>query len=218
MQIKKAAVLGAGVMGAQIAAHLANAGIPCLLLDIAPKELTPDEQAKGLTLESRAVRNRIAQAGFDAAQKAKPAAFFVGDAAKLVTVGNFEDDLPKLKDCDWVLEAIVERLDIKRTLYERIEPHLNPEAIITSNTSGIPLASLADVALDAGRSVVLAASGGTLQTSASAGLAVPGVVGGFAGGQGQTFQLPGGAGGTAGGRVATEVGVTDKDIRLPRGG
>ena len=144
MQIKKAAVLGAGVMGAQIAAHLANAGIPCLLLDIAPKELTPDEQAKGLTLESRVVRNRIAQAGFDAAQKAKPAAFFVGDAAKLVTVGNFEDDLPKLKDCDWVLEAIVEKLDIKRSLYERIEPHLKPEAIITSNTSGIPLVQLAE--------------------------------------------------------------------------
>ncbi len=144
MQIKKAAVLGAGVMGAQIAAHLANAGIPCLLLDIAPKELTPDETAKGLTLESRAVRNRLAQAGFDAAQKAKPAAFFIGDAAKLVSVGNFEDDLPKLKDCDWVLEAIVEKLDIKRSLYERIEPHLKPEAIITSNTSGIPLAQLAE--------------------------------------------------------------------------
>ncbi|MDX2040546.1 MAG: 3-hydroxyacyl-CoA dehydrogenase NAD-binding domain-containing protein [Acidobacteriota bacterium] len=143
MQIKKAAVLGAGVMGAQIAAHLANAGIPCLLLDIAPKELTPEEAAKGLTLESRAVRNRIAQAGFDAAQKAKPAAFFIGDAAKLVAVGNFEDDLPKLKDCDWVLEAIVEKLDIKRSLYERIEPHLHAEAIITSNTSGIPLAELA---------------------------------------------------------------------------
>ncbi len=144
MQIKKAAVLGAGVMGAQIAAHLANAGIPCLLLDIAPKELTPDEQAKGLTLESRAVRNRIAQAGFDAAQKAKPAAFFVGDAAKLVTVGNFEDDLPKLKDCGWIIEAIVEKLEIKRSLYERLEPHLKPEAIITSNTSGIPLVQLAE--------------------------------------------------------------------------
>ncbi|MBS1786690.1 MAG: enoyl-CoA hydratase/isomerase family protein [Acidobacteria bacterium] len=144
MQIKKAAVLGAGVMGAQIAAHLANAGIPCLLLDIAPKELTPEEQAKGLTLESRAVRNRIAQSGFDAAQKAKPAAFFITEAAKLITVGNFEDDLPKLKDCDWVLEAIVEKLDIKRSLYERIEPHLKPEAIITSNTSGIPLIQLAE--------------------------------------------------------------------------
>jgi len=148
MQIKKAAVLGAGVMGAQIAAHLANAGIPCLLLDIAPKELTPDEQAKGLTLESRSVRNRIAQAGFDAAQKAKPAAFFVGDAAKLVTVGNFEDDLPKLKDCDWIIEAIVEKLEIKRSLYERLEPHLHPEAIITSNTSGIPLVQLAEARSD----------------------------------------------------------------------
>lgn len=144
MQIKKAAVLGAGVMGAQIAAHLANAGIPCLLLDIAPKELTPDEQAKGLALDARAVRNRIAQTGFDAAQKSKPAAFFVADAAGLVTVGNFEDDLPKLKDCDWVIEAIVEKLEIKRSLFERIEPHLKPEAIITSNTSGIPLASLAE--------------------------------------------------------------------------
>src|SRR5262249_13880866 len=144
MQIKKAAVLGAGVMGAQIAAHLANAGIPCLLLDIAPKQLLPEEEAKGLTLESRAVRNRIAQAGFDAATKAKPAAFFSTELSALITVGNFEDDLPKLKDCDWIIEAIVENLEIKRSLYERIEPHLNPTAIITSNTSGIPLASLAE--------------------------------------------------------------------------
>src|SRR5262249_51352161 len=96
MQIKKAAVLGAGVMGAQIAAHLANAGIPCLLLDIAPTALTPEEAAKGLTLESRVVRSRIAQAGLDAAIKAKPAAFFSPELAGLITVGNFEDDLPKL--------------------------------------------------------------------------------------------------------------------------
>jgi 3-hydroxyacyl-CoA dehydrogenase len=144
IQIKKAAVLGAGVMGAQIAAHLANAGIPCLLLDIAPKELTPEEQAKGLTLESRAVRNRLAQAGLDAAQKAKPAAFFIADTAKIVTVGNFDDDLPKLQECDWVIEAIVEKLEIKRSLYERIEPYLKPGVIITSNTSGIPLKSLAE--------------------------------------------------------------------------
>ena len=106
MQIRKAAVLGAGVMGAQIAAHLANAGIPCLLLDLAPSALTPEETAKGLTLEARPVRNRIAQAGYDAVLKAKPAAFFVADNAGLITVGNFEDDLPKLKDCDWVIEAI----------------------------------------------------------------------------------------------------------------
>ncbi len=144
MQIKRAAVLGAGVMGAQIAAHLANAGIPCLLLDIAPKELTPEEEAKGLALESRAVRNRIAQAGFESAQKAKPAAFFSAELAGLITAGNFEDDLAKLKDCDWIIEAIVEKLEIKRSLYERIEPHLNPQAVITSNTSGIPLGSLAE--------------------------------------------------------------------------
>ena len=143
MQIKKAAVLGAGVMGAQIAAHLANAGIPALLLDIVPKELTPEEQARGLTLESTAVRNRIAQAGLDAATKAKPAAFFTPEAARLVTAGNFEDDLPKLKECEWVLEAIIENLEIKRSLYEKIEPHLHADAIVTSNTSGIPLASLA---------------------------------------------------------------------------
>ncbi len=144
MQIKKAAVLGAGVMGAQIAAHLANAGIPCLLLDIAPKQLLPEEEAKGLSLESRAVHNRIAQAGLDAAQKAKPAAFFSSELASLVSVGNFEDDLPRLKDCDWIIEAIVEKLEIKRSLFERIEPHLHPNAIVTSNTSGIPLASLAE--------------------------------------------------------------------------
>ncbi len=144
MQIKKAAVLGAGVMGAQIAAHLANAGIPCLLLDIAPKELAPEEQAKGLTLESRAVRNRIAQAGLDAATKAKPAAFFSPEAAGLIAAGNFEDDLPKLKDCDWIIEAIIENLEIKRSLYQKIEPHLHAQATVTSNTSGIPLASLAE--------------------------------------------------------------------------
>src|ERR1043166_8830087 len=106
MRIEKAAVLGSGTMGAQIAAHLANACVPTLLLDIAPRELTPDEQAKGLTLESRPVRNRIAQAGFEAAKKAKPAAFFTPDKTALMTVGNFEDDLAKLKDCDLIIEAV----------------------------------------------------------------------------------------------------------------
>jgi len=142
MQIKKAAVLGAGVMGAQIAAHLANAGIPCLLLDIAPRELKPEEEAKGLSLEL--VRNRIAQAGLDAALKAKPAAFFTSEAASLVTVGNFEDDLPALRDCDWVIEAIIENLEIKRSLFERLEQHLHPGAIVSTNTSGIPIAALAE--------------------------------------------------------------------------
>jgi len=144
MRIEKAAVLGAGTMGAQIAAHLANAGVPTLLLDIAPRELTPEEQAKGLTLESPQVRNRIARNGLDAAKNAKPAAFFTPDAASLVTFGNFDDDLAKLKDRDLIVEAVVENLDIKRSLFERIEKHRKPGSIVASNTSGIPIHLLAE--------------------------------------------------------------------------
>ena len=144
MRIEKAAVLGAGTMGAQIAAHLANAGVPTLLLDIAPRELTPDEQAKGLTLDSPQVRNRIARNGLDAAKNAKPAAFFTPDNAALVTVGNFDDDLVKLKDRDLIIEAVVENLAIKRTLFERVEQHRRSGSIVASNTSGIPIHLLAE--------------------------------------------------------------------------
>jgi 3-hydroxyacyl-CoA dehydrogenase len=144
MRIEKAAVLGAGTMGAQIAAHLANARVPTILLDIAPRELTKEEQAKGLTLESKEVRNRIARAGLEAAKKAKPAAFFTPDAAGLVSIGNFDDDLAKLKDCDLIIEAVVENLEIKRSLYERVEEHRRPGSIVGSNTSGIPIRQLAD--------------------------------------------------------------------------
>src|SRR5712671_5501082 len=103
IQVKKAAVLGAGTMGAQIAAHLANAQIPTLLLDIVPSELTEEERSRGLTLDSKQARNRIARAGFEAAKKAKPAAFFTPELASLVTIGNFDDDLAKLKDCDLII-------------------------------------------------------------------------------------------------------------------
>jgi 3-hydroxyacyl-CoA dehydrogenase len=144
IRVEKAAVLGAGTMGAQIAAHLANAQIPTLLLDIVPRELTADEQARGLTPESPVVRNRIARAGYEGARKAKPAAFFTADLAALVTVGNFEDDLAKLKDCDLIIEAVVENPDIKRSLYEKVEQHRRPGAIVASNTSGIPLKQLAE--------------------------------------------------------------------------
>ena len=144
MRIEKAAVLGAGTMGAQIAAHLANAGVPTLLLDIPPRELTPEEQAKGLTLENPQVRGRIARSGLDAAVKAKPAAFFVPENASLVTAGNFDDDLAKIKDCDLIVEAVVENLDIKRSLYERVEQHRRPGSIVASNTSGIPIHLLAE--------------------------------------------------------------------------
>jgi 3-hydroxyacyl-CoA dehydrogenase len=130
IQVKKAAVLGAGTMGAQIAAHLANAGIPTLLLDIVPQNIATD-------------RNAISRAGLAAAKKSKPAAFFTPDRAALVTIGNFDDDLPQLKDCDLIIEAVVENPEIKRSLYEKIEQHRRPGSVIASNTSGIPLAQLA---------------------------------------------------------------------------
>ncbi|HKE58854.1 MAG TPA: 3-hydroxyacyl-CoA dehydrogenase/enoyl-CoA hydratase family protein [Pyrinomonadaceae bacterium] len=144
MRIEKAAVLGAGTMGAQIAAHLANAGVPTLLLDIAPRELAPEEQAKGLKLESREVRNRIARTGLESARKTKPAAFFTPETAPLVTIGNFDDDLSKLKDCDLIVEAVVENLAIKRSLFERVEAVRKPGSIVASNTSGIPIHLLAE--------------------------------------------------------------------------
>ncbi len=144
MRIEKAAVLGAGTMGAQIAAHLANARIPTLLLDIVPGELTEEEKSKGVTLDSKQARNRIARTGLEAAKKAKPAAFLTPEVASLVTIGNFDDDLAKLKDCDLIIEAVVENLEIKRKLYERVEQHRRPGSVIASNTSGIPIHLLAE--------------------------------------------------------------------------
>jgi 3-hydroxyacyl-CoA dehydrogenase len=144
LRIEKAAVLGAGTMGAPIAAHLANAGIPVLLLDVVPKEPTPEESARGLTLDSREVRDRIARSGLEAAKKAKPAAFFKEGAAALVSTGNFEDDLPRLKDCDIIIEVVVERLDIKRGLFERVEKYRRPGSVVASNTSGIPIREIAE--------------------------------------------------------------------------
>ncbi len=145
IRVEKAAVLGAGTMGAQIAAHLANAQIPTLLLDIVPRDDVSEARPSGRAPNAVADdRNRIARAGFEAAKKSKPAAFFTANLASLVTVGNFEDDLAKLKDCDLIIEAVVENLDIKRSLYEKIEQHRRPGSIVASNTSGIPLKQLAE--------------------------------------------------------------------------
>src|SRR5688500_265314 len=144
MRIERAAVLGAGTMGAQIAAHLANAGVPTLLLDIAPRELTPEEQAKGLTLESPQVRNRIAAAGFEGLKKTRPAAYMLSDNAQLISVGNFADDMAKIKDCDLVIEAVVENLEIKHKLFADVEKYRKPGSVVASNTSGIPIDSIAE--------------------------------------------------------------------------
>jgi 3-hydroxyacyl-CoA dehydrogenase len=142
--IEKAAVLGAGTMGARIAAHLANAGIPCYLLDIVPPELTADEKRKGLTLEKPAVRNRIVMTGLDAAKKSRPAAFFTPETARLITPGNFEDNLAWCGEVDWIIEAVAENLEIKRKLLERVDAVRKPGTIVTTNTSGLPIRLIAE--------------------------------------------------------------------------
>src|SRR5215467_3187985 len=130
--IHRVAILGAGTMGARIAAHFANAGVPAYLLDIVP----PDADAPA--------RNKIAAAGLDAAKKAKPAAFMDASLPRLVTIGNFEDDLKKLTEVDWIIEAVVENLDIKRDLLKKVEAVRKPGTIVTTNTSGLPVAKIAE--------------------------------------------------------------------------
>ncbi|HRT27026.1 MAG TPA: 3-hydroxyacyl-CoA dehydrogenase/enoyl-CoA hydratase family protein, partial [Syntrophales bacterium] len=142
-EIKKAAVLGAGVMGAAIAAHLTNAGVECVLLDIIPPEFTEEDKKKGLTEKSPAWRNRFAQNGLAAILKAKPAAFYTKKNASMVKTGNFEDHLEWLADCDWVIEAVVENLEIKRGLLARVEKVVNDRCIVSTNTSGIPIRDIA---------------------------------------------------------------------------
>ncbi|MBF9221852.1 3-hydroxyacyl-CoA dehydrogenase/enoyl-CoA hydratase family protein [Hymenobacter ruricola] len=142
--IKKVAVLGSGVMGSRIACHFANIGVQVLLLDIAPKELLPDEEKKGLKLDAPAVRNRIVNAALQAAITANPSPLYrKADAAKIKT-GNLDDNLKDIAGCDWTIEVVVERLDIKKSLYERVEQFRKPGTLITSNTSGIPIHLLAE--------------------------------------------------------------------------
>ena len=137
--IKKAAVLGSGIMGSRIACHFANIGVEVLLLDIAPKELTDGEKAKGLSLEDKAVRNRIVDSSLQTAVKSKPSPLYSKDGAKLIKTGNFEDDMSGIADVDWIIEVVVENLDIKKIVFEQVEQHRTPGTLITSNTSGIPI-------------------------------------------------------------------------------
>ncbi len=135
-RINKVAILGAGTMGARIAAHFANAGVPSYLLDIVPGDVGSGSSA--------AERNKIAATGFDAAKKSKPAAFMEPSLARLVTVGNFDDDLKKLAEVDWIIEAVVENLEIKRALLRKVEAIRKPGTIITTNTSGLPVGKIAE--------------------------------------------------------------------------
>ncbi|TGE17135.1 3-hydroxyacyl-CoA dehydrogenase/enoyl-CoA hydratase family protein [Hymenobacter elongatus] len=137
--IKKVAVLGSGVMGSRIACHFANIGVQVLLLDIAPKELTPDEEKKGLKLDAPAVKNRIVNASLQAAVASNPSPLYRKADAVRIKTGNFDDNLKDIAGYDWTIEVVVERLDIKKSLFERVEQFRKPGTLITSNTSGIPI-------------------------------------------------------------------------------
>ena len=130
--VRRAAVLGAGTMGSRIAAHLANAGVPTLLLDLPPKDQTSERALEALA-------------------KSKPAAFFEASLRRMITPGTFDDDLFRIKDCDWVVEAVAENLDIKTALLTRVLPHLSAHAILTTNTSGLPIARIAAAVPDLGK-------------------------------------------------------------------
>ncbi|APY11722.1 3-hydroxyacyl-CoA dehydrogenase [Seonamhaeicola sp. S2-3] len=137
--IKKVAVIGSGIMGSGIACHFANIGLEVLLLDIVPRELNDAEKAKGLTLEDKQVRNRLVNDSLKKALKSKPAPIYHQKFASRITTGNLEDDIAKIKDVDWIIEVVVERLDIKKQVFENLEKYRTPGTLITSNTSGIPI-------------------------------------------------------------------------------
>ncbi|WP_108670629.1 3-hydroxyacyl-CoA dehydrogenase/enoyl-CoA hydratase family protein [Peribacillus acanthi] len=143
-QIQKAAVLGSGVMGSGIAAHLANIGIPTLLLDIAPRELTEAEASKGLTLEDQVVKNRISESNRQKLLKQKPAPLSSKKNLELIEAGNFEDDMKRLSEVDWIIEVVVENLDVKKQVFSQVDQYRKPGSIVSSNTSGISVEAMAD--------------------------------------------------------------------------
>jgi len=142
--INKVAVLGSGIMGSRIACHFANIGVEVLLLDIAPKELSPEEQAKGLTLDNPVVKNRIVNTALQTAVKTNPSPVYTKKALNKIKTGNFDDDMPKIASYDWVIEVVVENLDIKKKVFEQVEQFRKPGTLITSNTSGIPIHLMAE--------------------------------------------------------------------------
>jgi 3-hydroxyacyl-CoA dehydrogenase len=138
-RINKVAVIGSGIMGSGIACHFANIGAEVLLLDIVPRELNEKEKKQGLSLEDKHVRNRIVNEALQTSLKSNPSPIYHPDFAKRITTGNLEDDIAKVKDVDWIIEVVVERLDIKKQVFDNIEKHRKSGTLITSNTSGIPI-------------------------------------------------------------------------------
>ncbi|MDC6352280.1 3-hydroxyacyl-CoA dehydrogenase/enoyl-CoA hydratase family protein [Zeaxanthinibacter sp. PT1] len=142
--INKVAVIGSGIMGSGIACHFANIGVEVLLLDIVPRELTDAEKAKGLSLEDKAVRNRIVNTSLATALKSSPSPIYHKKFADRITTGNLQDDISKVGQVDWIIEVVVERLDIKKQVFEKLEKHRTPGTLITTNTSGIPIAFMSE--------------------------------------------------------------------------
>ena len=142
--IRKAAVLGSGVMGSGIAAHLANAGIKVLLLDRVPSHLTDKEKAQGLTLEDKKVRNRLSESALQKMLKQKPAPLTEGGNLSYIEAGNFEDDRHRLQEADWIIEAVVENLAVKKQLFAMVDQYRKPGSIVSSNTSGISITSMSE--------------------------------------------------------------------------
>jgi 3-hydroxyacyl-CoA dehydrogenase len=142
--IKKVAVLGSGIMGSRIACHFANIGLEVLLLDIVPKEPNDAEKAKGLSLDSPAVRNRIVNEALAFAAKSNPSPVYNKSVLNRIKTGNFEDNMKDIASCDWTIEVVVENLDIKKKVYDQVEQHRKPGTLITSNTSGIPIHMMAE--------------------------------------------------------------------------
>ena len=138
-RIKKIAIIGSGIMGSGIACHFANIGVDVLLLDIVPRELNDFEKAKGFTLEDKIVRNRIVNDSLTASLKSNPSPIYHQNFASRITTGNLEDDIAKVSEVDWIMEVVVERLDIKKIVFEKLEKYRTPGTLITSNTSGIPI-------------------------------------------------------------------------------
>ena len=138
-RINKVAVIGSGIMGSGIACHFANIGAEVLLLDIVPRELNDKEKKQGLSLENKTVRNRIVNEALQSSLKSNPSPIYHKDFANRITTGNLEDDIAKVKDADWIIEVVVERLDIKKQVFDNLEKHRKPGTLITSNTSGIPI-------------------------------------------------------------------------------
>ena len=143
-RINKVAVIGSGIMGSGIACHFANIGVEVLLLDIVPRELTEKEKSKGLTLDDKSVRNRIVNDSLQAALKSKPSPIYHKDFANRIKTGNLQDDISKVSQVDWIIEVVVERLDIKKQVFDNLEKHRKEGTLITSNTSGIPIQQMSE--------------------------------------------------------------------------